>query len=213
MKVLRTLLFMALAGSAIQASVIKTVTLDTSALGGQPNEPFALAFQLADGSGTGDGNNSVVLSNFQFGSGSPIGSPLAFGSASGDLSTTVTLTDSDLANVFVQSFTSGNTLSFILSFTTNVDAGGTPDEFIFSILDNTFTPLATSSSSPLSPFLVIDIDSVSPAIQTFGADLVGAPDIGDVSAVPEPSSAVLMIIPLALMAWIARNKIRGQALR
>jgi hypothetical protein len=69
MKVFRALLFLTLAVSAVRANVIKTVTLDTSALGALPNGPFSLGFELADGSGTGDGNNSVVLSDFQFGSG------------------------------------------------------------------------------------------------------------------------------------------------
>src|SRR5438132_5856873 len=114
MKVFRALLFLTLVVSAVQASVIKTITLDTSALGGFPNGPFSLAFELVDGSGTGDGNNSVVLSSFKFGAGSPVGSPLILGSAFGDLSSTVTLTDANSASIFVQTFTAGNTLSFVL---------------------------------------------------------------------------------------------------
>ena len=192
--------------------MVKTVTVDTSALGGLPNGPFFLGFELADGSGTGDGNNAVILSNFQFGSGNATGFPLILGSAFGDLSSTVTLTDADAASVFAQSFVSGNTLSFLLSFTTNVDAGGTPDEFIFSILDSTFTPIPTSSLSPLSPFLVIDLDSANPAVQTFGADSVPAPNIGDVASVPEPSSAVLMGIPLAALAWASWRRLSAQGL-
>jgi hypothetical protein len=206
MKVFRALLFLALAVSAVRGSVIQTVTVDTSALGALPNGPFSVAFELADGSGTGDGNNAVILSDFQFGSGSPVGSPLILGSGFGDLSTTVTLTDADPAGVFVQTFTPGNSLSFLLSFTTNVDPGGTPDEFVFSILDSTFTPIPTSSSNPLSPFLEIDIDSDQPAIQTFGADSVPAPTVAD--AVPEPSSAALMILPLAGLAWCGLRKVR-----
>jgi hypothetical protein len=120
----------------------------------------------------------------------------------------VTLTDADVANVFVQSFVPGNTLSFVLSFTTNADPGGTPDEFVFSILDSTFTPIATSSGSSLSPFLVIDLDSAHPTVQTFGADFVPAPTIGEVSSVPEPSSAALLVIPLAGLAWASWRKIR-----
>lgn len=209
MKIIRALLFLTLAVSAIRADVVKTVTLDTTNVGALPDGPFSLAFELADGSGIGDGNNAVVLSDFQFGSGSPIGSPLILGSGFGDLSSTVTLTDADPAGVFVQGFTPGNTLSFLLSFTTNVDLGGTPDEFVFSILDSTFTPIPTGSASPLSPFLVIDLDSNNPAIQTFSADSVPAPSIADApSSVPEPSSAALMLIPLAGLAWTIRRKIR-----
>jgi hypothetical protein len=207
MKVFRAFLFLTLAVSTVRANVIKTVTLDTSALGGLPDGPYSLAFELADGSGTGDGNNAVVLSDFQFGSGNPVGSPLIFGSAFGDLSSTVTLTDADPAGVFVQGFVSGNTLSFLLSFTANVDPGGTQDEFIFSILDSSFNPIPTSSPSFLSPFLDIVLDSDNPAIQTFGADGIPAPTVADAASVPEPSSA-LMMIPLAGLAWAARRKLR-----
>ncbi len=210
MKMFRVLLLLTAAVSAIRADVVKTVTLDTVNLGALPGGPFSLAFELADGSGTGDGNNSVALSDFQFGSGGSVsGSPLfLFGSALGDLSSTVTLTDAAAASVFVQSFAPGDTLSFDLSYTTNVDAG-TPDEFIFSILDGSLNPIPTSSSSPLSPFLVIDIDSDQPAIQTFSADSVPAPSVADApSAVPEPSSAALMLIPLMSLAWAAWRKIR-----
>ena len=204
MKVLRALLFLTLAVSAVRASIITTVTLDTSALGALPNGPFSLGFELADGSGTGDGNSAIVLSNFQFGSGNPVGLPLIFGTGSGDLSSTVTLTDADAASVFVQTFVPGNTLSFLLSYTANVDSGGIPDEFIFSILDGTFTPIPTSSSSFLSPFLMIDLDSANPTIQKFSSDVVPAPVVGNpASPVPEPSSAALMLLPLAGLACAA----------
>jgi hypothetical protein len=206
MKIFRAVLFLTLAVSAVRASVVKTVTLDTSALGALPSGPFSLAFQLADGSGTGDGNNAVVLSNFQLGSGSPNGFPLVFGSAFGDLSSTVTLTDADVANVFVQGFVPGNTLSFLLTFTTNVDAGGTPDEFIFSILDGTFNPIPTNSPNGISSFLVIDFDSDHPALQAFGGDTVSAPVVGNVASTPEPSTGVLLVIPLVGLAWAARRE-------
>jgi len=209
MKVLRALLFLTLAVSAVRANIVKTVTLDTSTLGALPNGPFSLGFELADGAGTGDGNNAVVLTNFQFGSGNAVGLPLIFGTAFGDLSSTVTLTDGNDPSIFVQTFVPGNTLSFLLSFTANVDPGGIPDEFIFSILDGTFTPIPTNSSSFLSPFLMIDLDSANPTIQTFSSDVVPAPVVGDpVSPVPEPSSAALMLLPLTGLACAAYRKIR-----
>jgi len=207
MKLFRALVFLT-AAAAVQATVIKTVTVDTSALGALPNGPFSLAFELADGGGTGDGNNDVLLSNFQFGGGNAVGAPLLLGSAFGDLSSTVTLTDADPAGIFVQGFVPGNTFSFLLSFTGNVDAGGNPDEFIFSILDSTFTPIPTSSSNFLSPFLIVDFDSANPTIQTFFADSLPAPSVADAAPVPEPSPAVLLTLPLAGLVWAARRKIR-----
>jgi len=203
------LLLLTLGLPAVRADVIKTVSVDTVGLGFLGTGPYSLAFELADGSGTADGNNSVVLSNFQFGAGgSASGSPLLIGSALGDLSSAVTLTDSDFANIFVQSFVPGDTLSFLLSFTTNVDAGSPADEFIFSILDGSFSPIPTNSASPLFPFLAIDLDSASPAILTFSSPFVAAPAVGNPAgaAVPEPSSAVLILLPLAGLAWKARRK-------
>ena len=39
-------------------------SIDTSSLIANPNGPFTLDFQFIDGGGTGDGNNTITLSNF-----------------------------------------------------------------------------------------------------------------------------------------------------
>jgi hypothetical protein len=217
MKIIHLLLIALIAGTA-QASALH-VTLDTTLLGFSPPGPLSLAFQLADGSGTGDGNNSVTLSNF---SGfTPAGVPILVGSASGDLSSFITITDATPANIFIQGATFGSVLTFNLLLTTNVDPG-TPDEFLFSILDSTFSPLPTFSTSPLFPLLVVDIDSASPTVATFGSDqsqqpVAGgtaafpAPQVSVISSVPEPSSIALCIVPLALMVLAFRQKIRTRA--
>ena len=49
------------------------VSLGTSALIGHPAGPFSLDFQLLDGAGTNDGNNTATLSQFVFGGGAPSG--------------------------------------------------------------------------------------------------------------------------------------------
>ena len=127
------------------------------------------------------------------------GPPILMGTASGDLTSSVTLTDASVDNVFIENVIFGSTLSFELSLTTNVDPV-TPDEFIFSILDNTLSPLPTTSISPLSPLLAIEIDSDTPTFTTFasdpnqnpvagGGDFFAAPMVSETSAVPEPSSA------------------------
>ena len=51
-----------------QAQVVFHVSLDTSALTTLAG-PFSLDFQLNDGSGTGDANNTAILSHFTFGTG------------------------------------------------------------------------------------------------------------------------------------------------
>src|SRR5688572_15958379 len=69
------------------------VTLNTSSLIGNPNGPFVVSFQLTDGSFAGDGNNTVTLSAFDFGGGTP-GAVLA-SNVTGDLSSAIVLTDTD----------------------------------------------------------------------------------------------------------------------
>lgn len=213
MKLIRLLLISLIAAlGTAQATEIFNLTLDTSGLQDDPPGPFYLAFELADGSGTGDGNNTAILSNF---SGiSVFGPPILIGTASGDLTSSVTLTDASVDNVFIESVIFGSTLSFELSLTTNVDPV-TPDEFIFSILDNTLSPLPTTSISPLSPLLAIEIDSDTPTFTTFasdpnqnpvagGGDFFAAPMVSETSAVPEPSSAGLFAIAF-LFLMIARR--------
>ncbi len=94
-----------------------TVTVDTSSLVGNAGGPFSLDFQLIDGSGIGDGNNSALLTNFNFGGGAALGTPTwnDFGGSgvSGDLGSSVSLTDSDLPlDEFYQEFTPGSSLTF-----------------------------------------------------------------------------------------------------
>src|SRR5690349_14032044 len=119
--------------------------MSTSPLVGNPAGPFSLDFQLNDGSAAGDGNNTAVLSGFFFGSGASLGSASVAGGASGDLGSSVTLTDSGFLNEFTQGFTPGATLQFLLNLSTNVDAGDTPDQFSFAILDSSGAQLPTLS--------------------------------------------------------------------
>src|ERR1017187_697775 len=74
--------------------MIYNVTLDTAPLVGHPAGPFYVEATFTDGSGVGDANNTVTMSNFTFGGGSALGGPLVFGGASGSLATGVTITDS-----------------------------------------------------------------------------------------------------------------------
>src|SRR2546427_13289286 len=94
-------------GSICRASIIGyDISMNTSPLIGHAAAPFSLAFQFTDGSGAGDANNSIVLSNFLFGiGGSAVGSPTLFGDATGSLASGITLTDSSFFNAFTQQFT------------------------------------------------------------------------------------------------------------
>jgi hypothetical protein len=221
MKTIRlSFLALVILGTARADSIIYDVTLDTGPLIGDAAGPFSIGFEFVDGSGIGDGNNLLFMSNFNFGAGGPSGLPLTFGSVGGDLSSSVVMTDAAPDNIFVQSFVPGNTLSFLLNMTTNVDAGPTPDEFIMSILDNTFTPIPTTAGSPLSPFLQIDIDSSNPTVETFSSDPTQPPaggggpiSIGQptVSTVPEPSGAVFYALPVLYFVWATRRRARKRS--
>lgn len=179
-----------------------SVNLNTSSLMGHPAGPFFLEFQLTDGSGLDDANNTAILSNFSFGAGSAVGSPTLTGGASGSLSSSVTLTDSSFFNQFIQQFTPGTVLSFTLALTTNVDSGPTPDLLSFSILDKTGIEIPTLAGFA-DVFLAANIDSTTPVLRTFDSDITrglaggGEPivishtqDTGAV--VPEPNTFVLL---------------------
>jgi len=54
------------ASTATYANLIYMVSLNTTSIAGGN---YTLAFQLTDGSGTGDANNTATLSSFNFGGG------------------------------------------------------------------------------------------------------------------------------------------------
>src|SRR5215831_4272177 len=128
----RTLFFLmctCVCSSIANASILYDITMNTTPLIGHSASPFSVEFQLNDGSGTGDSNNTAILNDFLFNGGGPAGSPTLNGGANGNLTSGVTLTDHSFFNQFIQSFTPGSALSFRLSLSTNIDSGGTPDQF------------------------------------------------------------------------------------
>ncbi len=189
---------------SVSHAVSYTVTVDTRPLAGQttPPAPFALEFQLNDGDGTV--NNTATLSNFNFGTGgSATGSPTTTGGATGNLSSTVTLTDSSFFNEFIQGFTPSSTdlLSFLLNLTANVEPT-TPDAFSLAIFDSSGTGLPTNF---FDVFLQIDITNPL-TINTYASDTsvsppgcstcppidIAMPTVESATApVPEPSTLAL----------------------
>jgi hypothetical protein len=202
---------------SVRADAIYDVSIDTAALTSSSSGPFSLDFQFTDGSGTNDGNNTVTLSNFSFGAGSPTGSAATTGTVSGDLTGGFSLTDSDFFNEFTQTFTPGNTLSFTVDLTSNVDAGGVPDEFSFAILDSTGSEIPTLGTFDI--LLLADIDSSQPTLYGFASDPsrgtvatgesidLEAPVItSPTSQVPEPSFLLLLASGLSILALRRRSQ-------
>ena len=191
--------------------------LNTSTLIGHAAGPFSLEFQLNDGSGTGNGNNTALLNSFTFGGGSAVGLPTLTGGATGDAGGSVTLTDSSFFNQFIQPFTPSNQLGFRLTLSTNVEAGGVPDQFTFAILDSSGVELPTLASF-FDVFVQIDIDAANPFVQTFGTDTsrmpaaggvpldIAAPTATAVAAVPEPMSLLLPASALVTIGFLHRRK-------
>jgi len=187
-----------LGGSVCQAGIVFNVTLDTSPLNGHPAGPFALDFQLTDGSGGGDGNNTAVVKNFNFHG----------GSWSGPAS--VSLTDNAFWVDFSQGFTAGTSLSFTVSLTTSVDAGGTPDRFSFALLDASGGEIPTVGIA--NEFLGVDLSSPNPTIESYYSDgsltdiVIGAPGV---TVVPEPQST----LGVALLCGLGALSLAGRRMQ
>ena len=194
---------LALAQRAAHAGVINgAVSLDTSGLSGI----FELGFILTDGSATGDANNTVTLGNFGFGDGSAgaVDPLLTTSGASGDFASGVTLIDSEFFNVFASSFTPGGSLSFDFTLSTNVDAGGTPDQFFVALLQPDGTQVTTTDPSGANALLLVNIDSAQPAFGTFASELTPAPIVTFAATAPEPPS--LLLLTMGLMAALRLSR-------
>jgi hypothetical protein len=187
------------------ANLIFNVSLNTSPLIGNAAGPFYIDFQLIDGSGTGDANNTVKITNFLFGGGDAVGSPLPpIGGASGDLSSFVSITDNSFLNEFTQQFNPGSKFSFTVNLTTNVDVGPTPDAFSFAILDNTLAPLPTTGLG--DALLLVNINSSTARPETFPT--TDGSNIQPRVNLPETGSSISMLLIGIGAVWCFRRFLR-----
>jgi hypothetical protein len=196
-------LFFTLGERSVYADVILNVSVDTSALPSIPGSE--IVFVLTDGSGLGDMNNTATLSGFAFGIGGSAGAVDLVNSSggwSGDLSGAA-LTDNAFTNVLGAFFTAGSQLSFVLDLTTNVDGGGTPDQFAFAILDPNGVPISTTDPTGSNNLLVINLDSATPTVQSYSNQLT--------TTVPEPSSLLLVGTALLALGAYSRRKAAARA--
>jgi hypothetical protein len=218
--VLRSFVLAAVMLCPAGGAVIYDFSMETASLIGHIAGPFSLEFQLNDGGGTGNSNNTVMLSNFMFGGGVATGLPQTFGGASGDVSSGVSMTDTMFFNQFVQQFMPGSRVGFRLELTGVPDPSGVPDQFSFAILDRSGTELPTLG--PFDVFLLIDIDSALPMPSVYGGDPGRRPAAGgrplsipapNVTVVPEPNTLLMLIGSLPAALLLRRRQLNRRASR
>jgi hypothetical protein len=141
---------------------------------------------MTDGSGLSDGNNTVTIGNFSFSSGGALGNPTQFGGVTGDLVSTVVMTDSGTLNFFSESFTAGQSLTFQVTVTNSVDDGPIPDGFTLYILDNSGRPIPTLSTGG-DYFIGLTLGESGAPPLVFGSDVTRPPSSGNPILIPAPT--------------------------
>lgn len=171
-KIFKTAFFVCAFSAICQTAnggLVYNIALNTAPLVGHAAGPFYIELTFTDGSGVGDANNTVTMSNINFGGGSALGCPLIFGGAGDSLETSVTITDGSNNSLFSEQFAPGLLLSFSLMLTSNDDAGGALDGFTLFLLDSSGVPLPTMA--PFGDYLLgADLSSTGPNFNVYGID-------------------------------------------
>ena len=180
------------------ADSIEDVTVNTSSLGAGSSEVFFIL--------TGTAGNTATLSGILLGGGSAGAVDLTNTTGAGTnpgngLASGVSLNDAtNFLNVFAQSFTAGNSLTFVLDLTTSV-VSPNPDQFSFAILDPSGNPIPTSDPTGFDNLMAINLDSASPTTHIY-SNLVS---VTSPTATPEPSS--LLLLASGLLAFSVARKL------
>lgn len=168
--------------------------------------PFYLDFQL-----NGDGlpsaaTNSVLVNNFKFTLGAPVGNPVSFENAAGNMNFSVVLSldSNDTLNELYQQF-SGTTTDIQFDVTSTETASGiTPDEFSVSILSKSLDPIATTAPDGTS-LVTETINGAVPApvVQYYRSTSPAGVIAG---AVPEPTTVGAILAGLSGLALTWRRR-------
>jgi hypothetical protein len=195
-----------LAAAACRADEVFDVSLDTSPISGTTEEQ--LVFELIDGDGVAD--NSVSLTNFNLGGGTPAAPADYLGTSgvSGDLSSGVTMNDSGGVALFSQLVNFGSSLTFLLTTTNVFSAGGpAPDALSMSVYTSGFSACYSDDNSCALLRLDLTGQPLTPSSFTLnGATAQGLPaPVVTTANVPEPASLLLVVSALFALG-IARKR-------
>ncbi|MCZ2151160.1 MAG: NF038129 family PEP-CTERM protein [Bryobacterales bacterium] len=212
MRTIPLILFSLLLPPTLQADIIYSVSLNTTAL--PSGGTFYLDFQFFDGSGLPSdlNNNSVAISNLALGGGATTGTPAFTGGGAGDASAGFTLNDTQFFNEVLQAFHPGSFLTFQVALTTAIDPGGTPDQLSFAILDSTLLELPTNGVA--NELLSITLNGTPPTVATYGTASgspysIAAPSVQQTD-IPEPGGTGALLTAV-LVGFLLAKRVRAPA--
>ncbi len=207
---------------ATQADTTFDVTLDVTGLRDNPygaGAPYSVDFLVTGDQGN---NDSVTISSFAITAASLGASAAPSGDVSGSLSTVLVVGDTSFVNDYNQVITPDNSsnpikITFQMAATTNFASGSFPDNFAFSILDGSGSPIPTTDSFGGSLFNFnlepgLDVSQIA-VYQSTNSPVLGPPVIVPLSTVPEPATLILLAIavPLVIGATTASRTVVGDA--
>jgi hypothetical protein len=183
----------------LSAASVYQFAVNTSSLGA---EAANLDFQLVPGGLTSPTVTAVISDLVTDGTFTP-GDIVLTGDATGMLSDTVTLNNTTLYNDAFQPIDTGNSVSFLVTFSgPGIDTPVTPGTvFAFSIFDSTGT-IALLTTSPDGSIAGVTADSLGVQPFTNPATNAGSSAAAVALVTPEPESLLLTGLGMAAFAMI-----------
>lgn len=205
-------------GAASAHAQTYNVSLDTTGL--NSGDSYAVDLQLNQGGSTP--NSTVNVGSFLFGGGSagPNASIQTSGLASGNLSSAVALGSSTASpfNEFTQDFNNGSNLGFTVNAAQlAAAAGGTSDQFLFDLYDNTTGASVTTNDNSGGNFALFTLTRASDGTyttQNFGYTSAGGATFTTTSApsaTPELGTLTSLGLLMGLFGLGALRARRSQA--